>query len=279
MIASLDMRGLIAVITMNDDAKRNALSRRLIDAVHVAMDTAIADGARAIVLASSARVFCAGGDLDELLNSGWLEDTDRANPARADPSYEGFVSSLDLPERLATYPYPVVAAVDGAALGGGFEMTLCCDAVVASPRAVFGLPEAGIGLTPSVALTRLPALIGKRATMELAMTQRRLGAEEAKSLGLVNRIADSTKLVDTAVELANAMIANTSPASVATIKRLLEEQVAMSWTSVAKTMDTLSIDEWREGLNAFLGKRKPDFSPFWEKASREAPRSGKAPKA
>jgi enoyl-CoA hydratase/carnithine racemase len=274
MLADLEMRGPIAVITMSDDAKRNALSRRLINDVHGAMDKAIAQGMRAMVLASSARVFCAGGDLDELLNSGWLEDR-----SRADPSYEGFISSLDLPERLTRYPYPVVAAVDGAALGGGFELTLCCDAVVASPRAQFGLPEAGIGLTPSVALTRLPALIGKRATLELALTQRRITADEAKTLGLVNQIADSTKLVNTAVQLAGDMVANTSPASVATIKRLLEEHTPMGWRDISRTMDTLSIDEWREGLKAFLEKRKPDFSPMWETASREAPTNGKAGKA
>lgn len=271
MLADLNMCGSIAVVTMRDDAKRNALSRRLIDAVHTAMDEAIRLGARAMVIASDARVFCAGGDLDELLNSGWIEDR-----GRADPSYEGFISSLDLPERLTTYPYPVVAAVDGPALGGGFELTLCCDAVVASPRAQFGLPEAGIGLTPSVALARLPALIGKRATLELALTQRRLGAEEARSLGLVNRIVDSTRVVDAAVELAGALVANTSPASVITIKRLLEDQTPISWRDIACTMDTLSVDEWREGLQAFLDKRKPDFSSMWEKQSRNAPTVGRA---
>lgn len=274
MLADLELRGPIAVVTMKDDAKRNALSRRLIDDVHGALDRAIAGGARAVVLASSARVFSAGGDLDELLNSGWLEDR-----RRADPSYEGFISSLDLPERLTNYPFPVIAAVDGVALGGGFELTLCCDAVVASPRAQFGLPEAGIGLTPSVALARLPALIGKRATLELALTQRRLGADEARALGIVNRIADSSTLLDAAVDMAGALVANTSPASVTTIKRLLEDHTPMNWHDIARTMDTLSIDEWREGLRAFLEKRKPDFSPMWETASRLAPISGRVGKS
>lgn len=271
MTVDLEMRGKIAVITMRDDAKRNAMSRKLIDGVHRAMDEAIAQGARAMVLASGARVFCAGGDLDELLNSGWLEDNNRATP-----SYEGFVSSLDLPERLTTYPYPVVAAVDGAALGGGFELTLCCDAVVASPRATFGLPEVGIGLTPSVALARLPSFIGRRATMELALTQCRLTAEEARAMGLVNRIADSTKVVDAAVELAQAMVANASPASVAAVKKLVERDVTLGWEEIPRTMDMLAVEEWKEGLNSFRQKRRPDYSAFWEKSSRAAPVSGKS---
>jgi enoyl-CoA hydratase/carnithine racemase len=270
MPIELQMRGHVALITMRDDAKRNALSRTLIDAFHTAMDSAIGQAARAIVLASSARVFCAGGDLSELIEADGLKA-----PDDAPFDYHRFTASLDMPERLLRHPFPVVAAVDGPALGGGFELTLCCDAVVASPRAVFALPEVGLGLVPSVALTRLPPLIGKRKTLELALTQRRLSAEEALALGLVNRITDSTRLVEAAVDLAGALVAKATPAATAAVKSILGREAPLAWPELAATMDLLGVREWKEGLSAFLERRTPDYGPFWDASSRAAPR-GKA---
>jgi enoyl-CoA hydratase len=263
MIVDCQLHGHIGVITMQDDAKRNAMSRQLVDGVHAAMDSAISQGARALVLASQARVFCAGGDLSGLLAAKALNE----NNGRV--SYEDFIT-LDLSERLASCPFPVIAAVDGAALGGGFGLALCCDAIVASSRATFGLPETGIGLAPTVALALLPSLIGRTATFELALTGRRLTAQQANSLGFISRLVESAVLMETAIELARSMVSKAPPAAIATVKRLLARDSLIEWKEMIGAWDSLSVPEWKEGLNAFLEKRPPDYSRFWSDKSRTA---------
>jgi enoyl-CoA hydratase/carnithine racemase len=266
MLVDLEMHGCVAVLTMGDHAKRNALSRPLVDAFHAALDCAIREGARAIVVASSARVFCAGGDLGELLATGVL-----SSPDDMPFNYDRFAASLDLPKRLTLYPFPVVAAVDGSALGGGFELTLCCDAVVASDRAVFALPEVGLGLIPSVALTHLPRLIGRRKTLELVLTQRRIDANEALALGLVNRIADSATVVQAAIDLANSLVTRAAPAAAAAAKAILARETPLAWPDIPGTLNMLERREWKEGLGAFIDRRSPDYGTFWATASRAAP--------
>lgn len=261
MLADVTMHGHVAVVWMCDGRRRNALSRPLIDAMLSAMEHGIDRGARAIVIASRVSTFCAGGDLEELLDSGWMAGNSHDGSDDA-----SFVPSLGLAEWLSRCPLPVVAAVDGMALGGGFEFTLLCDAVIAGPNAVFALPETGLGLAPCVAISYLPEIIGRRATLELVLTRRKVRAEEAMALGIVGEIVASENVVTTAVALAASLVDGCAPASVATVKRLLRDQIPFSKRRIGEQMGMLALDECREGIRAFRSRQKPDFEQNWATA-------------
>ncbi|HUQ73262.1 MAG TPA: enoyl-CoA hydratase/isomerase family protein [Burkholderiales bacterium] len=245
------LRGHVGILTMQDAEHFNALSppqvRAMLDALNDSR------GARALVIASSAKHFCAGADIKEFLK-GELLDPKRQAPA---------TSPVNLFRALIDEPRPVIAAVDGLAMGGGVELTVSCDIVLASDKARFALPELGLGLLPRTALARLPEIIGRRKALELILTRRRLSAEEALALGLVNRIVDSAGLLDAAVKLAEEII-TAPPGAIAAAKRNLGRVPPADWDSIHALLAHLHPDEWREGLTAFSEKRTPDFERFWK---------------
>lgn len=250
---SFALRGHVGVLTMQDAEHFNALSpsqvRAMLDALNESRP------ARALVIVSSAKHFCAGADIKEFLK-GELLDPNRPAPP---------TSPVNLFRALIGDPRPVIAAVDGLAMGGGVELTISCDAVLVTDKARFGLPELGLGLIPRTALARLPEIVGRRKALELILTRRRLGPEEAVALGLANRLVDSAGLLDAAVKLAEDILA-APPAAIAAVKRNLGRVPPTDWEAIHALLAHLDPAEWREGLTAFSEKRTPDFERFWKRA-------------
>jgi enoyl-CoA hydratase/carnithine racemase len=245
------MQGVVAVLTLNDGARRNALSREMVGDFHRALDASLAEGARALVIESTGAAFCAGANIDDL-RSGWME---AADPAR-DPAM--------LFRRLDEESRPVVCAVAGPAVGGGFELTLCCDLVVAAPGTWFALPELGHGVIPNTGVAALQRIIGLRRTSDIVLTRRRISLDEAVGLGLVTRAVGMDELLDAALALARSAVEAAPPGAIAAAKAHLRRHAATDWARILASPLDVPKAEWQEGLDAFAERRLPDYTRFWE---------------
>ncbi len=246
------MRGRVGLVTMQDAERFNALAPPQVAALLAALEQSRREGARALVIASGVKHFCAGADIKALLEGGLL-DPDRPLPAS---------SPIWVFRALIEDGRPVIAAVDGLAAGGGVELTLCADLVLATDRARFVLPELGLGVLPRTALVRLPEIVGRRKALELILTRRRLDAAEALAIGLVNRLVDSAGLVEAGLALAEEIV-SAPPGAIAAVKRNLGRVSPADWEGLHGLLAQMHPAEWREGLGSFLDKRAPDFDPFW----------------
>jgi enoyl-CoA hydratase len=243
----------VAVITLNRPRVRNAvngaLARKLDEAVRrVEQESAI----RVAILASSNdRVFCAGADLSEIAAG-------RADMLSTQGG--GFAGFVD-----QARSKPWIAAVQGAALAGGFELCLACDMIVASNDAQFGLPEVKRGLIAAAGgLLRLPRALPRHIALELIATGEQLNATRAHALGLVNNVVPSQEVVQTAVRLAASIAAN-APIAVRESLAIAREVAGTAETSLRGLMSrarelVFSSNDAREGANAFLEKRKPAWT-------------------
>jgi enoyl-CoA hydratase/carnithine racemase len=249
-----EQRGLVGLILLNDKKRRNALCADIVNGIIDALEQSKKSLTRAIVIGSTQTAFCAGADIKEMLLAGWLV-ADAPRSSQRNP--------LDLFEALEADGRPIIAAVNGLTLGGGLELALACDIVVASEAATFALPEISLGVIPNTAMARLPALIGPQAALELIWTRRRLNAGQAKELGIVSRIVESSGLIDHAIELAQSIVVDTPPAAVAAVKHGIKK--GETWTTIRALLGTLDQDEWQEGFSAFLDKRKPDYEAYWRR--------------
>ncbi len=251
MSVSYELRDGIAVLWLDDPARRNALSRAIVSGMLAALTRSRDDNARAIVLAGRGTAFCAGANIDDL-RDGWMEGRE----PDTDPTH--------LFQALTEEPRVVIAAVQGAALGGGFELTLACDLVLASAQALFALPELGVGVIPNTAAARLQRIIGSRMALELILTRRRVPSAEAAKLGLVNKVIDaSADVVAEAVAFAGQIVSQAGPGAIAAAKRAQHGHAATDWERVRASLLEVPRAEWQEGLDAFTEKRPPDFSRFW----------------
>jgi enoyl-CoA hydratase/carnithine racemase len=253
-----EQRGLVGLILLNDKKRRNALCADIVNGILDALEESRKSLTRALVIGSTQTAFCAGADIKEMLLDGWLIADTAPSPKR---------TPLDLFEALETDGRPIIAAVNGLTLGGGLELALACDIVVASDAATFALPEIGLGVIPNTAMARLPALVGPKAALDLIWTRRRLSASEAKELGIVGRIVEGSGLIDHSIALAESIVADTPPAAVAAVKHGINR--GESWASIRANLEKLDQAEWQEGFSAFLDKRKPDYTVFWEKQARK----------
>ena len=241
----------VALSRMNRAGTRNVLSPELRDALAGALEQADADPAvRCHVVAGGDETFAAGADI-ATMRAQTFQEALRAPAARFWP-------------RLRAIRKPVVAAVSGYALGGGCELALACDLVVASETAVFSQPEVGLGILPGGGGTqRLARLLGRQRAMELVLTGRGLTAHEAQQLGIVNRIAPEDGWLDAATELAGT-IAHRSGLAVELAKRavLAAEETSLT-AGLAQERDLFVLamagEDRVEGMTAFLEKRKPFF--------------------
>ncbi|TSB25912.1 enoyl-CoA hydratase/isomerase family protein [Streptomyces benahoarensis] len=250
----VERHGYVAELVMDRPEAMNAVSTAMADALAQACASLAADAAvRAVVLTSThERAFCVGADLKE---RNFFTDADllRQRP-RTRAAYTGV---LELPQ-------PTVAAVHGYALGGGFELALACDLIVADGSAVVGLPEVSVGVIPGGGGTQLlPRRVGAARAAELVFTARRVRAEEAVRLGLVDQLAADGADRAEALELA-ARIARNSPVGLRAAKRAMRlghgldlraglEVEDAAWRSVAFSGDRA------EGVAAFNEKRDPDW--------------------
>jgi enoyl-CoA hydratase/carnithine racemase len=245
--------GPVATIWLNRPDKLNALSPDVFVELGRLVRAAAQDPAvQVVVLRGEGRAFAAGADIGvyvDLPESGFKDLIDAARLAV---------------DEFALCPKPVVAAVRGFALGGGFELVLACDLVVAATNARFGLPEAGLGLLPGGGATqRLPRLVGRLRANELILTRRILTAAEAHAWGLVNRLCEPAEL-DAAVDRLVAELLGSAPGARALGKRLIaaasEHPLAAGLIEERDTTAPLiATSDGREGVTAFVEKRPPRF--------------------
>jgi enoyl-CoA hydratase len=241
----------IAVVLLNRPNALNALSDELMDELVTSLVELDRDGdIRCIVLGGSERVFAAGADIAELARSSAI-----------DLYYQRRVERWDAIAGLWT---PLVAAVSGYCLGGGCELAMACDLIVASGTAQFGQPETGVGVIPGAGGTqRLTRAVGKALAMDMILTGRFLSAEEAERAGLVARVVAREAWLEEAKRVAREIAAQ-APVAV----RLAKEAVDRAYESPLQLgleherrllYLAFASEDAREGLNAFLEKRKPDF--------------------
>ena len=248
----VETRGRVGLITLNRPKQMNALNDKLMDELGQALSTFEADAAiGAIVITGNEKAFAAGADI------GAMKDLDFMDVYKGD-----FVTRNW--ERLRTVRKPVVAAVAGFALGGGCELAMMCDIVIAADTARFGQPEIKLGVVPGAGGTqRLPRAIGKAKAMDLVLTGRLMDAAEAERSGLVARVVSADKVLEEALAAA-AQIAEYSLPSVMAAKecvnRAYEAPLAEGILFERRAFHALfGTEDRKEGMSAFLEKRKPAF--------------------
>jgi enoyl-CoA hydratase/carnithine racemase len=255
---SLRIEGHVALISMIDDERHNAMTANHVKSMISAIDSSWQKKARAVVIASGAKNFCAGADVIQLLKGKILE------PGHKDINAD---TPLKLFRKLQDESRPVITAIHGLALGGGVELALSSDLVYSSPDAKFAMPEIGLGLLPRVALARLSEFVGRRRAMELILTRKKFPAEYALNIGLINGIIPLAQLVSTACKLA-ADIVTAPPSAIAAVKKNLGRVPINNWDAINRLLEDMNPAEWREGLNAFLEKRPPEFDDFWSDSNK-----------
>jgi methylglutaconyl-CoA hydratase len=252
---SLIRRGAAAVITLDRPDRMNALSKEaLVTLGEYAREARRDPAVRAIVLTGAGeKAFCAGADLKE--RQGMTDDEVRAQLAR----YRAEMGELD------ASPKPVIAAINGLALGGGLELALACDLRVSAPSAVLGFPETSLGIIPGAGGTqRLPRLVGEARAKELILLGRRLSAAEALEWGLVNRVSPAgVSVLDDALSFIEPL---TSGAPIALSAALSAIDASFDLTlaqglelELACYEPCLTSEDRRTALEAFAQKKRPDF--------------------
>lgn len=247
----VETRDAVGIIRLNRPKALNALSRQLIADLNAALDGFEAHaGIGAIVLTGSEKAFAAGADIKEMQALGYV-----------DVFMDDFVARW---EQLSRVRKPVVAAVAGFALGGGCELALMCDLVIAADNAKFGQPEITLGLMPGAGGTqRLARSVGKAKTMDMVLTGRMIDASEAERIGLVSRVVPADELVETAVAVAQKMAALSLPAVMMAkeaVNRAFESPLADGIRTERRLFHSLfATEDAREGMAAFLDKRPAAF--------------------
>ena len=256
----LEMRdAAVAVITLNRPAALNALTTEMAREFKSAIGEARERGARAIVLTGAGRAFCAGGDLREMRQVAEREG--RIEAFFNEPL--GLLNECIL--LLQQVPLPVIAAVNGPASGGGCNLALACDIVIAAESARFNQAFIKVGLSPDCGGTYvLPRLVGLKRAAELMMTGDQVDAGSAAEMGMINRVVADSELMDTALGLASRL-ANAPTAAIAKIKRLLAESATNSLDAQLEAERQAQIEsgqtqDFLEGIAAFIEKRPPRFA-------------------
>ena len=250
----LERDGAIAIVTVNRPKVLNALNALTLDELRrVVLDLKQDDSVRAVVLTGAGeKAFVAGADINEL-----AVQTPTGGREHALTGQHVF----DLIENLGK---PVIAAINGYALGGGCELAMACTLRIAADTAKIGQPEINLGIIPGYAGTqRLSRLVGKGKAMELILTGAPIGAVEAERIGLVNRVVPAAELMNGAKQLASDLAKN-APIAMRYIITAINKGLEMPFAAGCVFEATLfglvaSTDDMREGTKAFLEKRKPEF--------------------
>ncbi len=247
-----ETEGPVGIIRLNRPEALNALNSALISELKAALDDFSADDEiGCIIITGSSRAFAAGADITEMKDKTWpaiwLED---------------FLAEWD---EIAATRKPVIAAVAGYALGGGCELAMMCDFIIAGRSARFGQPEIRLGIIPGAGGTqRLTRSVGKALAMDLILTGRMIDAGEALRAGLVSRVVDDAELMETALEAARAIASFSRPAVMAAREAVacaFETPLAEGVRAERRMFHALFASEGqKEGMAAFLEKRKPRFS-------------------
>lgn len=247
-----EVRGQVGIIRLNRPEKLNALNYNLMTQVIEALERFDADpGIRCILLAGDERAFAAGADITEMADASLIDMYQRNMFGRW--------------ERIRRISKPIVAAVSGYALGGGCELMMCCDIVIASETARFGQPEINLGIIPGAGGTqRLTRAAGKARAMDLILTGRMITAQEAQAMGLVSRVVPPEQYFDEALRVCQELCQK-APLAL----RLAKEAVATAFeTTLAEGIEfekklfymLFATDDQKEGMRAFVEKRPPVFA-------------------
>ncbi len=245
-----EVEGAVGILTINRPKALNALNSQVLDDLNAALDGVDLDVVRALILTGAGeKSFVAGADIGEMSNLTKEEG-------------EAFgKKGNDIFRRIETFPIPVIAAINGFALGGGCEISMSCDIRICSENAVFGQPEVGLGITPGFGGTqRLARLISVGKAKEMIYGARNIKADEAYRIGLVNNVYPLEELLPAAKKLA-ATIARNAPIAVRNCKKAINEglQVDMDQAIVIEEKlfgDCFESYDQQEGMKAFLEKRK-----------------------
>ena len=241
----------VGVITLNRPEALNALNSTLISELNSALDDFEADdGIGCIVLTGSDRAFAAGADIKEMESRSFIEVT-----------MTDFIAPW---ERLSRCRKPVIAAVRGFALGGGCEIAMMCDFIIAGEGAKFGQPEIKIGVIPGSGGTqRMARSIGKAKTMDMCLTGRMMDAQEAERCGLVSRIVADSEVLGEAMKAAEQIAGFSLPSAMMAkeaVNRAFETTLAEGVRFERRLFQSLfATEDQKEGMAAFVGKRAPDF--------------------
>ena len=251
---TLERDGRKAILTFIREERLNALDAQTFGDLLAALDAIEADPEIAVVIMTGrGRAFVAGADITGYVDRTTLEYVDFQRLGRL------------VYDRIERLRQPVIAAVNGYALGGGFELVLAADLVVAADTATFGLPEAKLGLLPGGGGTqRLPRLVGRNKAKELLMTADFMTAEQARELGIVNRVVPADKLMTATHALADRILQR-APLAVEMAKQLVNDGLDASLSTaitqeMGMTATLYATADAREGIAAFIEKRPPQFT-------------------
>ena len=248
----VERRGRVGLITLNRPEALNALNNQLMRELMDALDAFDKDDEiGATVITGSEKAFAAGADIKEMAHKNTLQMMDTDHVA--------------VFGRILTIRKPVIAAVSGWALGGGCEVALSCDMIVASDSAKFGQPEINIGVIPGAGGTqRLTRAVGKALAMEMILNNRTLTAQEALQHGLVNRVVPVSDFLNEALKLAEE-IASRAPLAIRAAKRMINRSYESFLSEAIEEekrvfYSLFSSEDQKEGMQAFVEKRKPNWS-------------------
>lgn len=247
-----EVQGRVAILTLNRPKMLNALSNELIKELYAALDKFDADdNIGAMVITGNEKAFAAGADI------GAMRDYTYMDVYKHD--YLG--GDWDALKRIRK---PIIAAVAGYALGGGCELAMLCDIIIAADNAKFGQPEVKLGVIPGVGGTqRLPRAVGKAKAMDLILTARMMDAEEAERAGLVSRVVSPERVLDEAIEAATVIASMSLPSII-----MAKECVNMAYEGNLNDAllferrnfhSLFATEDQKEGMTAFVEKRKPNF--------------------
>jgi len=245
-------RGRVALITLNRPKQMNALNPKLMQELGAALYGFDADdGVGAIVITGNDKAFAAGADIAVMKNYSYM-DAFRTNYITRDW------------EHIRNIRKPVIAAVAGYALGGGNELAMMCDIVIAADNAKFGQPEVNLGVMPGAGGTqRLARFASKAKAMDLCLTARMMDAAEAERAGIVSRVVPLDKLMDEAMAVADKIAGYSLPVVMMikeTVNRAYETTLSEGVHYERRIFHSMfSLDDQKEGMAAFVEKRKPDF--------------------
>ncbi|MCW2310064.1 enoyl-CoA hydratase [Rhodobium gokarnense] len=247
----VETRGKVGLITLHRPKAMNALNSELIAELTKALDTFDADEkVGCVVITGSEKAFAAGADIKEMSSLTYV-----------DAYKDDFISTWD---RVARNRKPVIAAVAGYALGGGCELAMMCDIIIAAENAKFGQPEITLGVMPGAGGTqRLTRFVGKSKAMEMCLTGRMMSAEEAESSGLVSRVLPLDEMLDDALAVAAKIADFSLPAVMMTkeaVNRAYETTLAEGTRFERRLFHSLfATEDQKEGMQAFVEKRSPQF--------------------
>ncbi len=246
-----ETRDAVGIITLNRPKALNALNAQLIDELNQALSGFQEDAAiGCVIITGSEKTFAAGADIREMKDKSFT-----------DVYLGNFLSAWD---RVSEIRKPMIAAVSGYCLGGGCELALMCDFIIAADTAKFGLPEITLGIIPGSGGTqRLARSIGKAKAMEMILTGRLIEAAEAESCGLVSRIVAPDKLLDETVTTAAKIATFSQPVVVMAkeaVNRAFETSLAEGLRFERRLIHSMfALEDQKEGMSAFIEKRKPVF--------------------